>query len=118
MPNVVALSLIADLVFSVQVEETANRLGFRVSTPDNAISALRQGRARLFVMDLAAAGDRLAEVAQVFGPHIEREAHQADQGTGVDLVVSKSRFSGELAQLMITCLDRHRESVAGQGAGE
>jgi DNA-binding response OmpR family regulator len=133
MTNVVALSLIADLLFSVQVEEAANRLGFRVSTvstPDNAISALRQGRASLLVIDLTAAGHRAAEVVRAaraapypvavlaFGPHVDRKMHQAAQDAGADLVVSRNRFSRELSQLMMTCLDRHRESASKEGGDE
>jgi DNA-binding NarL/FixJ family response regulator len=132
MRDVIALAFIADLVFSVQVEGAANRLGFRVatvSTPDKAISALRQGQAGLFVMDLTAAGDRVAEVVRAakaapypvavlaFGPGVDRRAHQAAQDAGADLVVSRSQFSHDLAQLMILCLDRHREFEARRGIG-
>ena len=102
MPDVIALSLIADLSFSVQVEDAANRLGFRVatvSTPDKAITTLHHGRASLFVMDLTAAGDRAVEVIQAaktapypvavlaFGPQVNRETHQAalDAGGREDL---------------------------------
>lgn len=89
MPDVIALSLIADLAFSVQVEDAANRLGFRVatvSTPDKAIAALRQGRASFFIVDLTAAGDRAAKVVRAaksapypvavlaFGPQADRQA--------------------------------------------
>jgi len=127
MPDVIALSLIADLLFSVQVEGAANRLGFRVatvSTPDKAIAALRQGRASFFVMDLAAAGERAAEVVRaakaapypvavlVFGPRENHKAHRAARDAGADMVISKHQFSQNLAQFMIACLDRHRESRA------
>lgn len=133
MPDVIALSLIADLSFSVQVEDIAHRLGFRVatvSTPDKAISALRQGRASFFIVDLTAAGDRVAEVVRAakaapypvavlaFGPHADRKAQRAALDAGADLVVPKSQFSRDLAQLMIACLDKHRESQAQEGAGE
>lgn len=67
MPDVISLSLIAALLFSVQVKDAANRLGFRVVTvwrPDKAIATLRQGRASLFVMDLTAVGDQVAEVVR------------------------------------------------------
>ena len=132
MPDVIALSLIADLSFSVQVEDAANRLGFRVatvSTPDKAITTLRHGRASLFVMDLTAAGDRATEVIQAaeaapypvavlaFGPQVDREAYQAALDAGADLVVPQSQFSRNLAQLMIACLDKHRESQARAGTG-
>jgi DNA-binding NarL/FixJ family response regulator len=127
MPDVIALSLIADLIFSVQVEDAAKRLGFRVatvSTPDKAIVALKQGRASFFVLDLTAAGDQVAEVVKAakaapypvavlaFGPHEDCEAQQVAQAAGADLVVPRSRFSREMAKLMIACLDRHRESRA------
>lgn len=127
MSDVTALSLIAELSFSVQVEDAAKRLGFRVatvSTPDKAVVALKQGRASLFVMDLTAVGGRVAEVVEAakaapypvavlaFGPHVDREAQQVALVAGADLVVPKSRFSREMAQLMLSCLDRHRESQA------
>ena len=130
MPDVIALSLIADLSFSVQVEDAAHRLGFRVatvSTPDKAIATLRHGRASLFVMDMSAAGDRVGEVVRaaqtapypvavlVFGPQADLETHQAVLEAGADLVVSRSRFNRELAPCMIACLDKHRESQARAG---
>jgi len=125
-----ALSLIADLFFSMQVEEAARHLGFlvgTVSTPDKAISALGQGRYRLFIMDLTAAGDRVTEVllaakaapypvaVLAFGPHADHEAHQAAGAADADLVVPKSQFSQDLAKFMIACLDRHRGSVVERG---
>jgi DNA-binding response OmpR family regulator len=131
MSDVIALSLIADLSFSVQVEDAAKRLGFRVatvSTPDKAVAALKQGRASLLVMDLTAAADRVAEVVKAakaapypvavlaFGPHMDREAQQVALVAGADLVVPKSRFSREMAQLILACLDRHRESQAHASA--
>ncbi len=127
MPDVIALSLIADLTFSVRVEEAANRLGFRVatvSTPDKAITTLRHGRASLFVMDVTVAGDRTAEVVRAaktapypvavlaFGHGVGSEAQRAAQEGGADLVVSKSHFDRDLAQFMIACLDKHREAQA------
>ncbi len=133
MPDVIALSLIADLSFSVQVEGAANRLGFRVatvSTPTKAIAALRQGRASFFVVDLAAAGDRVAEIVRAakaaphpvavlaFGPQADREAQQAAQDAGADLVISRGQFSRDLSQLMIACLDKHRESASRERTGE
>ncbi len=122
MPDVIALSLIADLFFSVQVEEAANRLGFRVatvSTAEKAINALRQGRASLFIMDLTAADERIAEVIRAakaapypvavlaFG---SSEAHQVALDAGADVVVPTSQFSHSLTQSMIDCLDKHHES--------
>jgi len=81
-------------------------------------------------MDLTAAGERVAEVVRAaraapypvavlaFGPAGDRKAHQAARDAGADLVISKSQFSRDLAQLMLACLDRHRESEARGGAGE
>jgi DNA-binding response OmpR family regulator len=122
MPDVIALSLIADLFFSVQVEEAANRLGFRVatvSTPEKAINTLRQGRASLFIMDLTAAGERIAEVVRAAktAPYPVAvlafgllEAQQVALDSGADVVVPKSQFSHGLTQSMIACLDKHHES--------
>ena len=50
-----------------------------------------------------------------FGPAGDRKAHQAARDAGADLVISKSQFSRDLAQLMLACLDRHRESEARGG---
>jgi len=125
MPDVIALSLIADLLFSVQVEDAARRLGFRVATvsmPDKAIAALRQGRASLFILDLTAAGDQVTEVVRAartapypvailaFGPQADRQAQQAALDAGADLAVAKSRFSRDPTRFMILCLDKHREA--------
>ena len=125
MPDVIALSLIADLGFSVRIEDAANRLGFRVatvSTPEKAIGTLKQGRASLFIMDLTAAGARAAEIVTaarnapypvavlVFGPGTDLQAQQVAQETGADLVVDTSEFSSEISRWLIACLDRHRET--------
>lgn len=119
MPDVIALSLIADLAFSVQVEETANRLGFRVATvssPQKAINALGQGRASLFVMDLAAAGDRAGEVMRAArtAPYpvavLAFGSGAALENIEADLAVSPSAFSQNMGHYLIACLDKHRES--------
>jgi DNA-binding response OmpR family regulator len=130
MPDVIALSLVADLSLSVQVEEAARHLGFRVatvSTPDKAIATLRHGRASFFVMELTVAGDRVGEVVRAakaapypvavlaFGPQTEVQAHQAAVDAGADLVVPTGEFNRQPAQSMIACLDRHRESQARSG---
>jgi DNA-binding response OmpR family regulator len=133
MPDVIALALMADVSFSVQVEDAANRLGFRVATvsrPDKAIVALRHGRASFFIVDLAAAGDRLAEVVRAakdapypvavlaFGPETDRQAQQMAHDAGADLVVSQSQFSRDPAQQIIACLDKHREAASRERASE
>jgi hypothetical protein len=121
MPDVIALALIADLAFSVRVEEVANRLGFRVATvssPEKAVGALRQGRASLFVIDLAAAGERAGEVIRAakaapypvavlaFGPGAELAPLESE----IDLAVSTDEFHRNPGRWLITCLDSHRES--------
>lgn len=133
MPDVIALALIADVSFSVRVEGAANRLGFRVATvsqPDKAIVALRHGRASFFIVDLTAAGDRLAEIVRaakaapypvavlVFGPEADRQAQQIARDAGADLVVSRRQFSRDPVRQMIACLDKHREAASRKRTGE
>jgi len=131
MPDVIALSLIADIVLAVQVEEAANRLGFRVatvSTPEKAIATLKQGRASLLILDTSAAEGRVAGVVQAaqnapypvavlaFGPQADPNGLQAARAAGADVVVSSEAFGREMGPLLIACLDRHREAAARRGA--
>lgn len=104
-----------DLIFTSKVTGTARALGVSVMTAGNsalASSMLEQWKPRVVFVDLAAGEmvkpEALMAYRQVapesvfvaFGSHVDREALEGAKSAGCDRVMPRSKFSGELPELM------------------
>lgn len=112
-PSGVLLS--RDLIFTSKVTGTARALGVSVMTAGNsalASSMIEQWKPKVVFVDLAA-GDLVRPEALVayrqiapeftfvaFGSHVDRDALTAAESAGCDRVMPRSKFSGELPELM------------------
>ena len=112
----VGLLLCRDLIFTSKVTGTASALGRKVLVAGNralALAAIEQSHPKVVFVDLAAgdlvntealrayqeqAGPETPFVA--FGSHVDTEALAAAKAAGCDPVLPRSRFSGELPDLI------------------
>lgn len=111
-----------DLMLAVRVEGATGALGYGLRTaaaPAEVAAAVAAAAPAAVLIDLAAAGDTLAELVGVarkaqppsfvlgFFPHVQRELGVAGREAGCTLVVPRSRFIAELPALL-------RQAVEGQ----
>ena len=110
------LLLSRDLIFTTKVTETARSLGFAMTTAGNSAlvkAMIERGKPRVVFVDLAAgdlvvpariveyraiAGDSVPFVA--FGSHVDAGALAAARTAGCVEAMPRSRFSGELIDLI------------------
>ena len=110
------LLLSRDLIFTTKVTETARSLGFAMTTAGNSAlvkAMIERGKPRVVFVDLAAgdlvvpariveyraiAGDSVPFVA--FGSHVDAGALAAARTAGCVEAMPRSRFSGELVDLI------------------
>lgn len=107
------VALIDDLFFSVRVEEIAERQGYAVETVGSARAfhrAVSDERPALVIVDLSIqaveSSDLILEASRVgipvlaFGPHVNREAHQAAREAGARASVTNAQLMRELPVLI------------------
>ena len=110
------LLLSRDLIFTTKVTETARSLGFAMTTAGNSAlvkAMIERGKPCVVFVDLAAgdlvvpariveyrelAGDSVPFVA--FGSHVDTGALAAARAAGCVEVMPRSRFSGELVDII------------------
>ncbi len=115
-PEATGLLISRDLIFTTKVKGTAAALGYRLQVagePSLARSLIETSRPRVVFVDLTAgevvspsalsvylklAGPDVWFVA--FGPHVEAEALTAAKAAGCHAVLTRSKFSGELPELI------------------
>lgn len=117
------LLLSRDLIFMTKVTETARSLGFAMTTAGNSAlvkAMIERGRPRVVFVDLAA-GDLVAPARIVeyralagesvpfvaFGSHVDAGALAAARTAGCVEAMPRSRFSGELVDLIRRYFDNN-----------
>ncbi len=113
-PKKKLLAVVSDLMFTVQIQETAKRAGFDVVFVKSQPDALRLVKEKpdLMIIDLNDAGSEpLRLIAELKGseetrgiplmgyvPHVQVALRQAAQDAGCDVVVARSAFMQTLWQ--------------------
>ena len=108
-----------DLMFAPRVSGQARAAGWQLSeagSPSLAVALVEAESPRLLIVDLETSGLDIAElIAQLdstkrpqvlaFGPHVHLARLESAREAGCDQVVSRGRFSSDLASLLGDCLD-------------
>ncbi|MSQ14937.1 MAG: response regulator [Dehalococcoidia bacterium] len=108
------LAIVSDIFFSVQVDETAKRLGYRVdyAKSEQEVSEKLALHPDLIILDLADEGvqwDNMIQDAKTrgnpapvlaFGHHMDLEVRDRALKAGADAVVSNAVFSKDLQRLV------------------
>jgi CheY-like chemotaxis protein len=117
MAEPLVLGLVPDLMFSTQIAQALQALGYRVEfarDPDALVARAREANPPLILVDLAARGvDSAAAIAALkadpatrsvpvvaFGPHLDEAARAAARGAGADAVVANSKLAFDLPGLV------------------
>jgi hypothetical protein len=115
-PEATGLLISRDLIFTTKVKGTAAALGYRLQVagePSLIRSFIVTSRPRVVFVDLTA-GELVAPGALsvylklagpdvwfvAFGPHVEAEALAAAKAAGCHAVLTRSKFSAELPELI------------------
>jgi len=115
-PESTGLLLCRDLIFTTKVKETAAALGYQIQVAGNPLlarSLIESSRPRVVFVDLTA-GEMVAPGALsdyrklagpdvwfvAFGPHVEAESLTAARTAGCQAVLTRSKFTAELPELM------------------
>mgnify|MGYP000855455704 FL=1 len=124
------LLLSRDLLFTSKVTSEARAQGARVLTAGTTAAAsamIERWRPRALFLDLAATEltgpDAITAYRQktgphvpyiAFGSHVDTESLAAAKGAGCDLVLPRSRFTSELAELVRQYLSGGADEVAAE----
>ena len=107
-----------DLMFAPRVSGQAQAAGWRLREAGSTSVALDLVKAespRLLIVDLETSGLNISELISqldstnrpsllAFGPHVHLARLESARQAGCDHVVSRGRFSSELASLLTECL--------------
>ncbi len=118
-PIATGILICRDLIFTSKVTGTAQALGLRVGvvgSQDAVLKLLAEHPRRVILADLTA-GDAVSPSALklykqaspqtalvAFGSHVDTASLAAATAAGCDVVMPRSRFSGELPQILKTYL--------------
>lgn len=107
------LAVIDDLFFSTRVEDIAKGQGFAVVTVHDARAFHRAlsgeqpalvivdlGSQRIETIDLVREASHVGIPVLAFGPHVDKEAHQAARDAGARVSVTNSQLMRELPVLI------------------
>ena len=122
MPNKLVVAVIEDLLFTVKISDAAKRAGLQTQFVKSEDATLAQAKERplLIIIDLNCgcvdpialignlkAGDTAKVPLIGFVSHVQGELKQRAHEAGCDMVMARSAFSQNLAQI----LKRHAGSV-------
>jgi CheY-like chemotaxis protein len=108
-----------DLMFAPRVSGQARAAGWQLreaGSPSAALALVEAESPRLLIVDLETSGLDIAELISqldqatrpsvlAFGPHVHLARLESAREAGCDQVVSRGRFSSDLASLLGDCLD-------------